>query len=87
MRLTMLLGGCLLATLAGCASTTIAPTYNTSNPNMKVGGERPADSGPTIENAGSFCMEVTEKWHQDGKTPDGQPLWAKDSLRKVVPCK
>jgi hypothetical protein len=84
---TIRLGVCALAViLAGCAAQTIAPSYQTSNPNLQVGGERPADLSPVIENAGSFCLEVSEKWHQDGKTPDGQPLYAKDTARKVVPC-
>jgi hypothetical protein len=51
-----------------------------------VGGEQPPNSAPTVENAGSFCVQVSEVWHSDGKTPDGQKLWSKDTLRKVVPC-
>ena len=70
----------------GCASNTIVPNYQTSNPNIQVGGTTPENVGPTVENAGSFCLEVTEKWHNDGETPDGQALWAKDTTRKVVPC-
>jgi len=82
---TAILSGCMLL-CAACASNTIVPTYETSNPHIKVGDPAPVDVGPTIENAGSFCLEITEKWHQDGKTPDGQPLWAKDTARRVVPC-
>jgi hypothetical protein len=76
----------LTATVAGCASNTIVPNYETSNPNIQVGGEQPVDLAPTVENAGSFCLQVAEQWHEDGKTPDGQKLFAKDTQRKVVPC-
>ena len=76
----------LVALLAGCASKTIAPTYNTSNPFIQVGGEAPRDEPARVENAGSFCLEVSEKWHEDGETPDGTALCAKDTFRKVVPC-
>jgi hypothetical protein len=72
--------------IAGCTGNTIVPTYEISNPDIQVGGERPLDLAPTVENAGSFCLEVTEKWHNDGKTPDGQALWATDTTRRVVPC-
>ena len=74
------------ALTVGCASQTIAPTYSSTNPNIQVGGQRPVDGTPVVENAGSFCLEVVDKWHQDGKTPDGTALWAKDTFRKVVPC-
>lgn len=73
-------------TLGGCASSTITPDYSSTDPNVQVGGEPPEDTGPTIEDVGTFCMEVTQKWHEDGKTPDGQKLFAKDTQRKVVPC-
>jgi len=72
--------------LAGCAGNTIAPSYTSTNPNIQVGGTKPADLPATLENAGSFCLQVTERWHEDGKTPDGQKLFAKDTARKVVPC-
>ena len=81
----ILLAG-LVALTAACASNTIVPNYSASNPNMKVGNERPEDTEDSIENAGSFCLEINEKWHKDGKTPDGKALWAKDTFRKVVPC-
>lgn len=74
------------ALIAGCANTTIAPSYSSTNPNIQVGGTKPADLPSTLENAGSFCLQVTERWHEDGKTPDGQKLFAKDTARKVVPC-
>ncbi len=85
MQLRNLVLGGLLA-VSGCASNTIVPSYANSNPSLQVGGEQPANGAPTVENAGSFCLQVTEIWHADGKTPDGQKLWAKDTLRKVVPC-
>ncbi|MEQ8663633.1 MAG: hypothetical protein RLW62_22685 [Gammaproteobacteria bacterium] len=74
------------ALLAGCATQTIAPTYDTSNPDIRIGGPRPTDEPPRIENAGSFCLEIAERWHLDGKTPDGTALWARDTLRRVTPC-
>jgi hypothetical protein len=76
----------LACLLGACASPTIVPTYDTSNPNIHVGGPRPDDVPPAVERAGSFCLQVSEKWHQDGKTPDGKALWSKDTFRKVVPC-
>ena len=72
--------------LAACATQTITPSYTTTNPHIQIGGERPVDGAPQIEHAGSFCLEVVDKWHQDGKTPDGTALWAQDTFRKVVPC-
>jgi len=74
------------ALLGGCATPTIVPTYTTTNPDIRIGGERPVDEAPRIEAAGSFCLEVAERWHRDGDTPDGTALWARDTLRKVVPC-
>lgn len=73
------------AVASGCAST-IAPQYTTEKPDIMRIGERPQDPAPVKEKAGSFCIEVTEKWHEDGDTPDGQTLWAKDTLRRVVNC-
>ncbi|MCP1315288.1 MULTISPECIES: hypothetical protein [unclassified Halomonas] len=80
----------LLATVlvAGCASTTVAPRYTSSNPDvLRVGGERPANADPRTEDMGSYCLETSERWNEHGRTPDGQTLWAKDTLRKVMPCK
>ncbi len=74
------------ALLSACAGNTIAPTYNTTNPNIQVGGDEPVDQPAKVENAGSFCLEVADKWHEDGKTPDGTKLYARDTFRKVVPC-
>ena len=84
LRFVILASG--VALTAACASNTITPNYSASNPNMTVGNERPEDTQATIENAGSFCMEVSEKWHKDGQTPDDKALWSKDTFRKVVPC-
>lgn len=81
---TCLLGSVLL--LAACGSQTIVPNYQNSNPDLQVGGEPPPATAPVVQNAGSFCLAVSEVWHSDGKTPDGQKLWARDTLRKVVPC-
>ena len=82
----------LLVLLVGSLSTgcsqIIKPNYTSSKPDiLRVGGDTPTDPKTAIENAGSFCMEVADKWHKDGETPDGQSLWAKDTARKVVPCK
>ncbi|MDN3562500.1 hypothetical protein [Vreelandella neptunia] len=78
----------LTALVAGCASSTIAPSYTTENPDvMRIGGERPANRDASVESAGSFCLETVERWNEHGRSPDGQTLWAKDTLRKVVPCK
>ena len=80
----------LLATglLAGCASNTIAPRYTSDNPDiLRIGGERPSNPDVVVENAGSYCLQVTERWNDHGRTPDGQTLWAKDTQRKVVPCR
>lgn len=74
------------ALLTGCATQTIVPSYDTSNPDLQIGGSRPQDAPPRIEPAGSFCLEVSERWHLDGRTPDGTALWSRDTLRKVVPC-
>jgi len=77
-----------IAALGSGCSQIIKPNYTSAKPDiMRVGGNSPADPKTTVENAGSFCLETSDKWHQDGETPDGQALWAKDTARKVVPCK
>ncbi|HSP31843.1 MAG TPA: hypothetical protein VLO13_07545 [Halomonas sp.] len=77
----------LTVLVAGCASSTIAPSYTTDNPDiMRIGGDRPANRDTTVESAGSFCLETSERWNDHGRTPDGQTLWAKDTMRKVVAC-
>jgi len=87
---------CILATcavtaltLAGCGmATTIAPNYQSTNPDlMRIGGEAPGQKEPEIINMGSYCLQVTNRWKTDGKTPDGQTIWTMDSLRKVIPCR
>jgi len=75
----------LAAVASGCAST-IAPEYTTEKPDIMRIGDRPQDTAAVTDKAGSFCIETTEKWHNDGSTPDGKTLWAKDTLRKVIKC-
>jgi hypothetical protein len=76
----------LVSLVAGCA-TTIAPTYTSEKQNiMRIGGDKPSSKEPSVESTGSFCVQTSEVWHEDGTTPDGQTLWAKDTMRKVVPC-
>lgn len=75
------------ALLAGCAGSAISPNYTTDDPDvMRIGDDRPADPEVTVENVGSYCIEVEETWNDHGTTPDGQTLWAKDTSRTVVPC-
>lgn len=77
----------LVSMVAGCA-TTISPTYTSEKENiMRIGGDKPSAKEPRVESTGSFCVQTSEVWHEDGTTPDGQTLWAKDTIRKVVPCK
>ncbi|PMR74857.1 hypothetical protein [Billgrantia endophytica] len=75
------------ALVAGCGSNAIVPSYTSEDPDiMHIGDDRPADPETTVENLGSYCVEVTETWNAHGTTPDGQSLWAKDTSRAVVPC-
>ena len=75
-------------TMAGCAAPMITPTYLSADTELlRIGSEKPTDKEPVITNLGSYCLQTDEKWESDGKTPDGQTIWSKDSLRKVVPCK
>lgn len=77
----------IAVTATACSVGTIKPNYTSTNANlMRIGGEQPVDKEPTITNMGSYCLQVTDKWKADGKTPDGQTIWTLDSLRKVVPC-
>ena len=74
--------------LAGCGAATIAPNYQSTNPDlMRIGGDPPGSKDSEIINMGSYCLQVTDKWKADGKTPDGQMIWTKDSYRKAVPCR
>ncbi|WP_028318983.1 hypothetical protein [Desulfobulbus elongatus] len=74
--------------LAGCGAATIAPNYQSTNPDlMRIGGDTPGQKEPEIINMGSYCLQVMDKWKADGKTPDGQMIWTKDSFRTAVPCR
>lgn len=74
-------------TVAGCAAPMITPTYvSVDTELLRIGAEQPTDKEPMIVNMGSYCLQTAEKWKTDGKTPDGQTIWSKDSLRKVVTC-
>jgi|GEM_PF-228617 len=90
----LLFCGIMAAALAGCGimapttSTTINPNYASPNPDlMSIGMDAPTEKPSEILNLGSYCVSITEKWKRDGKTPDGQSIWTKDHLRKVVPCR
>ena len=76
------------ASLTGCGMTTMKPNYTSTNADLlRIGGERPSDKSPEIIEMGSYCLQVTDKWKADGKTPDGQTIWSKDSVRRALPCK
>jgi hypothetical protein len=82
----------IAVTLTGCSNlmpaSTINPNYTSANPElMRIGGDAPIDKEPEMVNLGSYCLRVTEKWKADGQTPDGQKIWSRDTLRKVVPCR
>lgn len=80
--------GAIAVSVAGCAATTITPSYTSTNTDlMRIGGEKPSDKEPETINMGSYCLQVADKWKADGKTPDGQTIWSKDSFRKVIPCR
>lgn len=75
-------------TLAGCGAATVSPNYSSAQPDlMRIGGGIPDAKEPETLNLGSYCLQVTEKWNADGKTPDDQVIWTKDSIRRVVSCK
>jgi hypothetical protein len=75
-------------TLAGCGATSIAPNYQSTNTDLlRVGGDIPSQKEPETINMGSYCLQVTDKWKTDGKTPDHQTIWTKDTLRNVIPCR
>lgn len=76
----------LVLCLSGCTST-LAPSYTSTNTDLlRIGGSEPATEEPRLENLGTYCLQVTDQWKQDGKTPDGQPIWSKDTYRKATPC-
>lgn len=85
----LVLSALAAAFLSGCfATTTINPNYASANPElMRIGGDSPADMEPVILNLGSYCLRVSEQWKEDGRTPDGQKIWTRNSLRKVIPCR
>ena len=86
--LAVILGGCGMVPANIMPATTINPNYTSANPElMRIGGEAPVDKEPELVNLGSYCLRVTDKWKADGKTPDGQSIWSKDTLRKAVPCR
>jgi len=73
--------------LAGCGAASIAPNYQSTNADlMRVGGEMPTQKEPEVITMGSYCLQVTDKWKADVRTPDRQTIWTKDTLRKAVPC-
>ncbi|WP_106420375.1 hypothetical protein [Salinicola tamaricis] len=73
--------------VGGCASNTFAPNYQSNNTDvLRIGGERPEAAAPAVENLGSFCVQTTQQWNDQGKTPDGQRLWVKSTLRQAVAC-
>lgn len=73
--------------ITGCASQMITPTYHSNDTELlRIGFDKPMDKEPVVTNMGSYCLETAEKWKTNGKTPDGQVIWSKDSLRSVVAC-
>jgi len=78
--------GTATALLAGCGTGTIRPDYASTSEYLQIGGRKPTNPEPIIENAGAFCLEVREEWHEDGRTPDGERLFARDTLRRAVAC-
>ncbi|MCL1980752.1 MAG: hypothetical protein FWG62_06720 [Proteobacteria bacterium] len=89
MKKACVLAACAAALiLAGCGAATIAPNYQSTNPDlMRIGGDTPGQKEPEIINMGSYCLQVNDKWKTDGKTPDSQTIWTKDTFRKVIPCR
>ncbi|MDR3629509.1 MAG: hypothetical protein P4L42_04160 [Desulfocapsaceae bacterium] len=78
----------IAVSLAGCGLGTMKPNYtSTNNDLLRIGGDKPSDKEPEIINSGSYCLQIIDKWKADGKTPDGQTIWSKDSLRKALPCR
>lgn len=76
----------IVVILMGC-STTLKPSYSSTDPDaMRIGNEKPEDKASEVMNMGSFCQEVSHRWNEDGKTPDGQKVWSKAITRKIIPC-
>ena len=78
----------VIATIAGCGAATIKPRYTSTNPDvLRIGGAKPVDKNLKTINMGSYCLKVEEHWKADGQTPDGQTIWARDTIRDVIPCR
>ena len=85
-RITLLVVVAVSALLASC-STPLRPNYTSTNTEwMRVGGDRPADKSPEVTNLGAYCLQTSDRWKADGKTPDGESIWTKDTFRKAVEC-
>ncbi len=77
----------IAVTITGCSAAMIKPNYTTTYIDLiRIGGDTPDKKEPEILNTGSYCLQVIDKWKADGKTPDGQTIWTKDSFRKVSSC-
>ncbi len=72
--------------LAGCGTGTIRPDLTSTSEYLQIGGRKPTNPEPIIENAGAFCLEIREEWHEDGRTPGGERLFSRDTLRRAVAC-
>ncbi|WP_110656312.1 hypothetical protein [Salinicola halimionae] len=84
----MLMASGLVVAMAGCASNTFAPNYQSNNTDiLRIGGERPDAAAPAVEDLGSFCVQTTQQWTDQGRTPDDQRLWVKSTLRQAVACR
>jgi len=83
----LLVCGAVAAALVGCGAKTVSPSYTSTNPDLlRIGGDAPGSGQVQVENLGSYCLQVRDEWKGEGKTPDGQTIWTKDSYRTVVPC-
>jgi len=83
----VLVGTAIAVSLAGCGLSTMKPNYTSTNTDLlRIGGDKPEDKAPETINSGSYCLQIIDKWKADGKTPDGQTVWSKDSFRKATPC-
>jgi len=87
-KIRLLIACTIIAIIAGCGTAKIKPNYTSTNPEeLRIGGEKPEDKSSDVNNMGSYCLQVVDQWKADGETPDGQAIWSKDTLRKVVPCR
>lgn len=86
-KLRLFLACTVIVTFASCGTATIKPSYTSTNPDvLRIGSDKPNEKSPETINMGSYCLQVAEQWKEDGKTPDDQIIWSKDTIRKVVPC-